>query len=48
MRKRSGSKIESWGTRARMGFHDEVCPLKQLFEIYQIDSFQEDHKFPKR
>ena len=28
MSKRSVPKIEPWGTPARTGFHDEVCPFK--------------------
>ena len=28
IRKRSGPKIEPWGTPAKIGHHDDVCPFK--------------------
>ena len=48
MRKRSGPKIKSCETPVRTGFFDEAGNSEQPFEIYLIDSFQEDHKVPQR
>ena len=29
-RKRSGPRIEPWGTPAKTGLHDDVCPFKTI------------------